>query len=206
MVIILLLSLAVSFDSYFFGFTYSLKSIKVKKTTYLVIGLVTSVSFLIGYLLGDLLALFIPRLAEYLGGFVFVLIGCYVLWQWFDEQREKFRHYYQKEAVRFNIKTIWMILKNPQMADLDQSGTISGKESFVVALALSLDSFGGGVGAAFSILPYMLTAFLIGLCSMFFLGVGTLTGRVLTKYNWMHQLSFLPGLIFIMLGIWNITK
>ncbi len=202
----LLLSFAVSFDSYFFGFTYSLKSIKVKKTTYIIISLVTSGSFLTGYLLGDLLELMIPKMAEYLGGLVFVLIGCYIVWQWVDEQREKIRQYYQQETVRFNLKTLWLVLKKPQMADIDHSGTISGKESFIVALALSLDSFGSGVGSAFTMLPYFLTAGLIGVCSMIFLGLGSLTGRVLTKYKWMHQLSFLPGIIFIMLGIWNITK
>ncbi|WP_279401776.1 manganese efflux pump [Piscibacillus salipiscarius] len=120
-------------------------------------------------------------------------------------RKKKFRKYYHDESIRFNFKTIWMILKDPQVADLDHSGTISGKESLFVALALSLDSFSSGVGAAFTILPYFITAVLIGFSSMF-LGLGTITGRILTKYHWMQQLSFLPGLIFIMLGIWNITK
>ncbi len=66
-----------------------MKSITVKKTTYLIIGLVTSVSFLTGYLLGDILGILIPKVSEYLGGIIFLLIGCYVLWQWVDEQKEK---------------------------------------------------------------------------------------------------------------------
>ncbi|WP_194840781.1 sporulation membrane protein YtaF [Filobacillus milosensis] len=205
-VIILLLSFAVSFDSYFFGFTYSLKSIKVKKTTYMVIGLVTSSSFLSGYLLGGIFSLLTPTITEYLGGIIFLFVGGYVIWQWVGEQREKIRMYYKDEPLSWNLKTLWLILKDPQMADVDHSGSINGKESFIVALALSLDSFGSGVGAAFTILPYLLTAFMVGLSSMFFLALGSLTGRYMVQFKWMQQLSFLPGLIFILLGIWNFTK
>ncbi|RPF55390.1 sporulation membrane protein YtaF [Aquisalibacillus elongatus] len=206
LVLVLLLSFAVSFDSYFFGFTYSLKSIKVKKTTFLTVGLVTSMSFLTGYLLGGFLSLVIPRITEYLGGFIFVFVGCYVIWQWITEQREKFHQYYPNQSFRWNIRTIWYILKNPQMADVDHSGTISGKEALIVALALSFDSFGSGVGSAFTVLPFLLTALMVGMSSMLFLALGGLTGQFMQRFRWMQQLSFLPGLIFIMLGIWNITK
>ena len=34
------------------------------------------------------------------------------------------------------------------VADFDKSGTITGVEAFMLGLALSLDSFGAGIGAA----------------------------------------------------------
>ncbi|GEL76835.1 sporulation membrane protein YtaF [Tenuibacillus multivorans] len=204
--VILLLSFAVSFDSFFFGFTYSLRSIKVKLSTYMIIGLVTSISFLAGYLLGDVLSYLIPQITDYLGGFIFVFVGLYIIWQWVDEQREKLKKYYQTTQIKWNLKTFWLILKDPQLADLDHSGTISGKESFMVAFALSLDSFGSGVGSAFTALPHFLTASMVGLSAMIFLATGSLIGRILHSYKWMQQLSFLPGIIFIFLGIWNFTK
>jgi len=206
-VISLLLSFAVSFDSYAFGFTYSLRSIKVNYTIYLLVGIMTALSFIIGHLIGHSMALMIPQITDLLGSVVFIGIGCFILWQWVDEQRTKlmkYQHNYGK--VRLNIRTIWNILNNPDFADFDQSGSISGKESFYVAIALSIDSFGTGVGSYFISIPVLITGLLIGISSIFFLAFGYLTGNSLRSFKWTNQLTFLPGIIFISLGIWNFMK
>ncbi|MGM8215573.1 sporulation membrane protein YtaF [Bacillaceae bacterium W0354] len=207
LIVMLLLSLAVSFDSYFFGLTYSLRSIKVNYTIYLLIGVMTALSFMTGHIIGQSIAFLIPSVTEVLGGIIFVLIGCYIIWQWIDEQRKKIKKYrFHHNTSTLNLRTIWNVLKKPDYADLDFSGTITGKESFFVAIALSLDSFGSGIGSAFTSLPIVFTGIMIGISSSFFLAFGFLTGHWLRSIKWMHQLSFLPGIILICLGFWNFMK
>ncbi|WP_188206388.1 sporulation membrane protein YtaF [Alkalibacillus aidingensis] len=202
----LLLSFAVSFDSFFFGLTYRIRSITVKKTTVLMIGVFTSVSFLLGGWAGEFVKFIMPFISHILGGLIFIAIGLWVIWQWIEDQKEKVRYYYPIENVTFNFKTIWEILKQPQIADRDRSGSITGMESVAVAIALSLDSFASGIGAAFIELPSLVVASVVGLSSMFFLLCGSGLGKWMHRFAWIHPLSFIPGLILISLGIWNFIR
>ena len=40
------------------------------------------------------------------------------------------------------------ILRKPTVADFDKSGTISAGEALLLGIALSVDSFGAGIGAS----------------------------------------------------------
>ena len=58
-----------------------------------------------------------------------------------------------KEKIIFNfeIKSLGVvisILQKPTDVDFDKSGTINGVEALVLGIALSLDAFGAGIGAA----------------------------------------------------------
>lgn len=73
---------------------------------------------------------------------IFISIGLWVLFQWATEQKEKLKSI----EPPWTIVDIWRVLKEPQEADLDRSGSIRGVEVFVVAIALSLDSLATGIG------------------------------------------------------------
>lgn len=62
------------------------------------------------------------------------------------------------------------------MADMDNSGSISSAEAFLLGTALSLDAFGAGIGAAMMGFPPVPTAFLIALMSALFLRLGMWIG------------------------------
>ncbi|MDQ0351224.1 putative sporulation protein YtaF [Alkalibacillus filiformis] len=202
----LLLSFAVSFDSFFFGLTYRVRSITVKPHTVLMIGAFTACSFLLGGWIGELVMFIMPFISHILGGLIFIAIGSWVLWQWLQDQKQKVKYYYRVQEMKLNIRTIWEILKRPQVADRDQSGSISGMEAVVVAIALSLDSFASGIGAAFFEIPALAVAIVVGLSSMFFLMCGIGLGKWMHRFTWIHPLSFIPGLILISLGIWNFIR
>ncbi|WP_411953630.1 sporulation membrane protein YtaF [Alkalibacillus sp. S2W] len=204
-VLVILISFAVSFDSFFFGLTYQLRRIKLPVTSIVMIGFVTAISFLMGHILGQGVFVTIPSLSEVLGGFIFVAIGTWVIWQWVREQKEKVASH-TNSFQSFNWKTIWEIMKQPQIADRDQSGAITGLEAIMVAIALSLDSFASGIGSAFVSIPIILAAIMIGLFSVLFLLSGLICGRWFQKFDWIHALSFLPGLILISLGFWNFLR
>ncbi|WP_027964281.1 sporulation membrane protein YtaF [Halalkalibacillus halophilus] len=204
--VILIISIAVSFDSFFFGLTYRLRSIKLSKPTYLVIGLFTSCSFLLGGVLGSAAKYVLPFLSNILGGLILIAIGMWALYQWIQEQRVKVRHYKNVEENLLSIRKIWEILKKPQVADHDYSGSIKGMEAIVVAIALSIDSFATGIGAAFLPVPVIICAMVIGMTSLVCLHLGWLAGGVVNKCNWLQPFACLPGIILISLGIWNFIR
>lgn len=93
------------------------------------------------------------------------------------------------------------ILRKPQTADFDASGTISASEAFMLGIALSLDAFGAGIAAGLMGLHMIHTPLLIVFCSAFFLIGGTCIGRKLAHYRYTQFVSGLPGLLLIILGI-----
>jgi putative Mn2+ efflux pump MntP len=66
---------------------------------------------------------------------------------------------------------------------------------------LSLDAFGAGIGAAMIGYPPLLTAVLIAAASGSFLWVGTRVGFRVSGWRWVRQLTLLPGIILIAIGL-----
>ncbi|WP_028609995.1 MntP/YtaF family protein [Paenibacillus harenae] len=93
------------------------------------------------------------------------------------------------------------ILRTPQAADVDKSGTISASEAVMLGVALSLDAFGAGLGAAMIGLPALLTSLTIAAASAMFLVGGIRFGFRFSTWKGMHALSLLPGILLIMMGI-----
>ncbi|GFR38065.1 sporulation membrane protein YtaF [Insulibacter thermoxylanivorax] len=93
------------------------------------------------------------------------------------------------------------ILRTPSSADRDRSGTISPGEAALLGTALSLDAFGAGIGAVFIGLSPWLTASVIAVFSSVFLRLGIDTGNLASHIAWLGRLTFLPGIILIVLGL-----
>lgn len=93
------------------------------------------------------------------------------------------------------------ILRTPSSADRDRSGTISPGEAALLGTALSLDAFGAGIGAVFIGLSPWLTAPVIAVFSAVFLRLGIGTGNLAAHIAWLGRLTFLPGIILIVLGL-----
>jgi putative sporulation protein YtaF len=120
----------------------------------------------------------------------------------------------QSESKTVDGKNIWtlelkkigivvQILRTPMAADIDRSGGISGKEALILGLALSLDAFGAGIGAALLGYSPWLTAVTIGTMSSVFVFGGMKVGSMFADTKWMSRLRFLPGIVLIVLGFMN---
>ncbi|OBR66567.1 hypothetical protein A7K91_03265 [Paenibacillus oryzae] len=108
------------------------------------------------------------------------------------------------QVMKVELKTLGLviqILRKPQVADVDRSGSISSSEAVMLGVALSIDAFGAGLGAALLGLPALLTAAVIALSSAFFLISGTYVGLRFSAKRSRHALSVLPGILLIMMGI-----
>lgn len=93
------------------------------------------------------------------------------------------------------------ILRSPSAADVDRSGSISAMEAVWLGIALSVDAFGAGLGAAMLGFQPLSTALAITLFSGMFLIAGMKAGFFLSAFRFMKALGVLPALLLIMMGI-----
>lgn len=222
------LAIAVSLDSFGVGITYGLRKIKIPFISILIIaccsGGVIGVSMQAGAWLSNHLS---PTAASRIGAGILVMIGIWALYQYYrsmNEQRDGKSEAEEaadvkaaaepstdtdeqvKEASVFTIELkrlglVIQILRKPQTADFDASGTISASEALMLGIALSLDAFGAGIAAALLGLHALYTPIVIALCGAIFLIGGTMLGRKLSHLPIVNYISGLPGLLLILLGI-----
>nr|WP_229521571.1 manganese efflux pump [Paenibacillus monticola] len=100
-----------------------------------------------------------------------------------------------------HLGIVIQILRTPSSADMDASGSISSMEAMVLGIALSLDAFGAGLGAALLGFNPIWTALMIALFSGSFLMVGMKTGLRFAGSYWMKHAAALPALLLISMGI-----
>lgn len=99
------------------------------------------------------------------------------------------------------LGVVIQILRSPSKADMDNSGSISVQEAMWLGIALSLDAFGAGLGAALLGFPTLWTALVIALFSGAFLSLGMKVGLRFAALRWMRRLSVLPAILLMFMGI-----
>ncbi|MBI0576592.1 sporulation membrane protein YtaF [Neobacillus cucumis] len=205
---LLLLALALSLDSFSVGFTYGLRKMVMPVKSVLIIASCAGLSLLLAVSIGHGLAKILsPSITAGLGGFILIALGAGVIYQYFRPEKEKEVQKQEKTIVNFEIRSLGLainILKKPMSADFDQSGTITGIEALALGFALSLDSFGAGIGAAMlGFSPYYL-AIAVAIMSPSFVLFGIKIGTFFHKYEWIQKFTFLPGVMLIVIGIWKL--
>lgn len=226
---LLVLAFAVSLDGFGVGVTYGLRRIRIPFLSVFIIaccsGLIIWLSMQLGGWLTGFLSEFAARL---IGACVLIIIGGWALFQLkrgkpYDEANERTETARDVAAgssfhakphigelsntaliVMVELKRLGLviqILRTPQAADVDKSGTISASEAVMLGVALSLDAFGAGLGAAMIGLPALLTSLTIAAASALFLMGGIHFGFRFSTWKGMQTLSFLPGILLIMMGI-----
>ncbi|MFB7817091.1 MntP/YtaF family protein [Paenibacillus chitinolyticus] len=93
------------------------------------------------------------------------------------------------------------ILRTPSAADVDRSGNISSSEATLLGIALSLDAFGAGIGAALIGYTPLLTSAVIAVTSGLFIFLGLKIGYQYSGLGWIRKVSMLPGVVLILMGI-----
>jgi putative sporulation protein YtaF len=209
---ILWLALAVSLDGFGAGVTYGIRKMRIPFLSTVIIagcsGLAVYLSMAIGGFLEDWLE---PELAKRFGALIFIALGVWALFQTGESSKEKpdpQSHRTGSPAPSrvwtFRIRSLGLviqILKTPMAADLDGSGSISGKEAFFLGIALALDSVGAGIGAAFVGLEPAPVALVITGMSALFLKLGMKWGFHFSRSEWNRGMKYLPGMIMVCLGL-----
>lgn len=200
-----LLALALSLDAFSVGFTYGLRKMRIPLKSMLIIGCCSAFSLIIAMLIGKAVSVFVsPSMLEKIGGIILIVIGTWILYQFFQSDREKPMLTNEKIIFKFEIKSIGLvinILKKPMTADLDQSGQITGLEALLLGIALSMDSFGAGIGAQLLGYSPWFLALAVLILSPILIALGLNAGKYLSRFKWMAYISFIPGLLLITIGV-----
>ncbi|MFA1821770.1 sporulation membrane protein YtaF [Virgibacillus oceani] len=194
------LVIAVSLDGFGVGVTYGMRKIQVPLIGLVIIMLCSGITVLIAMTIGSTLSSFIsPSIAEGIGGGILIVIGLFSFYNLLLSKQEK-----PSEQKKQNI--LATVLNTPDKADLDKSGTISANEALLLGTALALDAFGAGIGASMLGYSPVITALLIASMSGIFVFCGIKMGMILSQSKHMQHMSFIPPLLLISLGIFNIIS
>jgi putative sporulation protein YtaF len=206
---LLLLAFAVSLDNFSTGLAYGIKQMKLPLKSVVILSCCSAAALLaammIGRLFGQILS---PHSASLFGGLILIVLGAWALFSLFlshHGDEEVLPH--EKTIFKLELKSIGLvinILKTPTKADFDQSGTITGLEAVMLGIALSLDAFGAGLGAAMLGYSPILLSASVAIMSLVFVSTGLKMGDVLAKRQWIQRLAFLPGLLLMLIGFWKI--
>ncbi|HET7627331.1 MAG TPA: sporulation membrane protein YtaF [Bacillales bacterium] len=194
------LALAVSLDSFSVGTAYGLKKTKIPLCSVLIIAACSACVLFLAMNFGKSLeSLLSQNAARATGGWLLVALGFAALLHYFVSGRELSR-----EMIHVRIRPLGIliqILKDPEQADADHSGTISPAEAFVLGCALSFDAFGAGIAAAFVEYSALFTACLVACMSGLFLWGGKTFGFHFSESGWLKKVSFVPGILLILIGL-----
>ena len=201
---ILLLAISSNGDNVAVGVAYGLGRINVPLSSNLLIAVVTGVctlaSMMVGQGVGRLMS---PRLANGVGGAIIAAIGVWVIVQSVQTHRgcEPLR---ETPSPQGALRRLMHVLDNPVGVDCNFSRQIEPRESWLLAIALSLNNTINGVAAGMvGMNPILLTAAVM-LFSVLTLAAGLVAGGQLGR-RWLGGFSgVLSGLMLMLLGLYEL--
>jgi len=102
---------------------------------------------------------------------------------------------------RKNFRFLAEILREPSRADFDRSGIISGREAIFLGVALAMDAFGSGFGAALMGFPPLAVAAAVGSAKFVLLVAGLVAGRQYARRISGEKATVLAGAVLVLIGI-----
>lgn len=147
-----LLIVALSMDVFLASVACGAEQIRIEKKTALCIGAVCSGVLFFSLVCGKLIdGVVREKYAAYLCFAGLFLVGAYKLTEYGIRAYIRRHHFLCKQVkMKFSqLNFIISIYNNPAAADRDCSATMSVTEGICFALAMSVDGFFGGLGAAF---------------------------------------------------------
>lgn len=202
--------IAVSLDGFGVGITYGMRKIRISFAALLVIMICSGVIVITSMLIGNFLRTFIsPEITSVLGSVILIALGIFVLFSIIrsnniEQVKENGIENYEEENTESRFNHFKSVVSDPHRADKDRSGSISVGEALVLGTALALDAFGAGIGAAMLGYSPILTSILIATMSGVFVFSGIKIGFLLSQNKTMAKLTYLPPLLLICIGVFNV--
>lgn len=204
---IVLLIIALSVDVFLASVACGTEHIKIGKKTALCISLVCSGVLFLSLTVGNLLdGVIKEKYTAYLCFFGLLFVGLFKLTEYgIRAYIRKYKFLCKRVKITFSqLNFILSIYNNPVMADKDHSSNMSVTEGIFFALAMSMDGFFGGLGAAFLGIDIWWT--ILGNLALSFAAVqvGCAVGqRVALGKKW--DLSWMGGVLFVVLAFSKIV-
>jgi len=201
---ILLVAISSNTDNLVVGTAYGIRNIRVPLPSNLFIAVFTGVATLASMLAGQRIGSYMaPQLASFLGGGLIAGIGAWVLLQSARSPASGTRNTAAWCQPAGGLGRLPFVLKDPVSADRDRSGHIDLKEVFLLAVALSLNNVGNGIGAGMVRMNPAFTTIAVMLFSIIMLSAGVTAGR----YGQRMLGSFariVSGVLLVAVGVYEI--
>lgn len=202
-----LVAVLLSADSVAAGLSYGVKKIRIPILSKIIIGICTMFGGLISVTLGNKIMLFItPFTAKAVGSFIFFALGIWFLLQTLISENVSGGEEIYSHVVKSLGITV-MIVKNPEITDVNQSGIIDAGEAIVIGIALSADVLAAGVGFGLAGINALALSAATGMFQIIFLSIGIYIGGKFKSLcgGYAKISAMLPGIIMILLGIYRLT-
>ena len=197
---IILFVLSASIDNFTIAVAYGCKNIKIGFFSNLVIATISALGTLIAMLFGKtLLNILTVNIANIIGSTALFFIGIYFF---IDYLKSKKRPPY--EISKKENKSASAILRCPELADVDKSGSIDIKESVMLAIALSLNNLALGIAASASGLHLELTVLFTFIFSLVLIPLGFILSKKILGRFIEKKGSLISAFIIIFISILNL--
>lgn len=215
---ILLLAVSLSLDALGVGLAYGLRKIKIPLGSKLIICFFSLFYSGGALLLGKTLAKLIdPEWSGWIGSAILIMMGFWIIVQVLFKKENKPEEVSKPDEVipatneertllKIAIKSLGItihVIRNPIELDMDYSGSIDSRESFLLGLALSIDAIGAGIGSGMIGFESWVIPVLVGIFQLSFLYLGCWVGErtnVAVKIN-QQFLALSPGFLLILMAI-----
>ena len=202
LVSLVMLGMAVSFDGFGVGFAYGLRRVHIPLYSLFIICLSSAFSVFVSMLAGSMAShIFSPQVGSVIGGVMLMGVGVLIV-------RESLRSDSLEEKSKASVPDhpkglsyFSLMLREPVRADFDHSGVITGKEAVVLGIALAMDAFGVGFGAAMMGFVPSHTAIAVGLTKFVLVSTGLFLGKRYAKNVSGEKAAIFAGLVLMVLGI-----
>lgn len=215
----LIIALALSMDAFGVGMAYGLKRIKIPLVSMSIIAMCTALamgtSMLFGQVLTNNLTVISPTIV---GAGILIAIGLFQLVQAIRNRSvqeealpvmsstvyQQGSHSY-KTLLKINLSMFGLViqvLKTPDVADMDRSGTICPGESILLGAALALDAFASGMAVTMTGFPYYVIGLVAVMTAVMIWAGQMLVGKI--PKDFLSKVEYLPGMVLITIGMLKI--
>jgi putative sporulation protein YtaF len=199
----LLFGISANIDNFTVGIAYGIKKIKIGIFSNLLIAIISAVGTFLSMSTGTIIVQLISsKLANILGSVILILIGIWFVIDFFTKLYSKnINEQYNVENNLYNYKEL---LDTPEIADINNSGNIDVKESISLALALTINNIGVGIGASITGLNILLTTGITFIFSIIAILLGCLIGRSYLSKLFGEYAPLVSGIMIIILGAYEL--
>lgn len=193
--IVVAIAVASNLDNAGVGIAYGVRRVMISRLANGLIALISGVATYVAGVAGSLLVRYMPsQAAAYLGGGVVILVGLWILTEPLCTRRKRAR----------SNTILTRILRDPLVADFDQSKHISLGEAAILGVALALNALAGGFDAGVVHIPVWLTALLVAAFSYILLGISADLGRRFAAERLGSKATVIAGILLLLIGIHQI--
>lgn len=183
-----LFAVSANIDCLAVGLSYGIKTIRIDVKSNLIIAIIstigTCISMFAGSYITNILSL---NMANLIGCIILIIFGGGMICK-------DIRDRYYPPATERDI----------QFYDKDNSGIIDIKESIALALALTINNVGLGVGASITGLPVIWSCIFTFLISILFIWSSQILGKTCISEYLHNYAAFTSGLLILGLGIYEL--